>query len=184
MNKIGIFVDTSDLYHKVRRKFSRDDKVCYETYYANCENSGEIVESIAYGMRNETCSFTNCLNIIGFMTKFKLPRIFTVSDRKIKKCDWNVSMTIDIVEFVLKHRPNSVATARYSDGTTEEINVSGTTIILGSSNSLLVPLIKWIKSQGIKVVIFASCIPRSMKEVADSWSEIDEECLEMEEEEE
>lgn len=172
MSKVGVFVDTSDLYHKVQRKFGRGSKVCYATYYDTCDDQGDLIDvAVAYGMQNDTHSFPNCLAIVGFDTKFKPPRVFTTGDRKIKKCDWNVALTLDVVNWVLER------IASYGNKTVRFDDI----LILGSSNNLLVPLVKWVKEQGVKVVIFASCVPRNLKEVADEVIEVGEDCLEMEE---
>lgn len=180
MSNIGIFVDTSDLYHKVQREFGRGSKVCYETYYSVCEDVGDIIiKAVAYGMRGETSSFPNCLSLIGFDSKFKSPRIFTSGDRKIKKCDWNVALTLDVVEFVLENR-STVVVKDYDTGDIEKINTA--TVIIGSSNSLLIPLVKWVKEQGVKVIVFAARIPESLKENTDESIKVDSDCLELEEE--
>jgi len=156
MARVGLFVDTGDLYHKVQRKFGRGVKVCYKSYYNLAKGDNEIVHAIAYGMQNENHSFINCLRTIGFLTRFKPPRVFNVGVRKIKKCDWNIAITLDIVSLI------------------DDLDV----VILGSSNNLFFPLVKWIRNQGVEARILASCIPRNLNEEADYVTEIDENLLE------
>jgi len=160
--RIGIFVDTSDLYHKIRRKF--ENKLCYERYFDIVAEWGEIKWAFAYGMQieREARGFISCLTTAGFHVRFKRPRIIHCEDREIKRCEWGVGITIDIVEAL------------------EEFDV----VVLGSSNSDLIPLIKWIRSQGREVIILACGVPKNMKDAANSVVEITEDYLEEEEEDE
>ena len=157
---IGLFVDTSDIYHKVKRKF--EGKLCYEAYYEVVSDLGTVQQAFAYGMQtdNESSGFINCLKMTGFDFRFKRPRIMKIGDREIKRCDWGLKIAIDVVK-IIDHLD---------------------TVILGISNPDFIPLIHWIKEQGVKVIILASGVPKSLKNVADSVIEIDESFLEDEEE--
>jgi len=50
-------------------------------------------------------------------------------------------------------------------------------IILGSSDPIFLPLIQWVREQGVRVVLFACGIPREMREAANECREIDAELL-------
>ena len=157
-NNIGVFVDTSDIYHKVKRKFS--GKLCYDTYYDMVVRWGTIQQAFAYGMQieNEAGGFIACLKAAGFNVLFKPPKIMVINDREIKRCEWNVRIAIDIVK------------------TINRLDI----IVLGSSNPDLIPLIHWIKDQGVKVYILASCVPKCLRDIVDKVIEITEEYLEEE----
>jgi hypothetical protein len=58
------------------------------------------------------------------------------------------------------------------------------TIIIGSSNPRLRPLIRYIKERGCKVIVFSCNIPDSLKQETDLWWEIKEDFLEERVEEE
>lgn len=158
---IGLFVDTSDLYHKIRRKFA--EKLCYETYLDKVAEWGTIQQAFAYGMQtdHEAGGFITCLKMTGFDVRFKRPRIMKIGDREIKRCDWGIKIAVDVFKTISRLD----------------------TIVLGVSNPDFIPLIHWIKDQGVKVTILASCIPKSLRDVADSVVEIDEDFLEREGEE-
>ena len=47
-------------------------------------------------------------------------------------------------------------------------------VVLGSSNPNLIPLIEWIKEQGVQVVVYACGIPNEVREAASKTREIDE----------
>lgn len=158
---IGLFVDTSDIYHKIKRKF--DGKLCYEAYFNEVADRGTIQQAFAYVMQtdNEASGFITCLKMSGFDVRFKRPRIMTIGDREIKRCDWGIKIAVDVVK------------------TIDHLD----TVILGISNPDFIPLIHWIKDQGVKAVILASGVPKSLRNVADDVIEIDEELLEDEEDE-
>ena len=155
---VGLFVDTSDLYHRIRRKFS--SKLCYETYFEEVSKLGTIQQSFAYGMQtdNEAGGFITCLKMTGFDTKFKRPRVMKIGDREIKRCDHGIALTVDVIR------------------TIDHLD----TVVLGVSNPDYIPLINWIRDSGVRVIILASCVPKSMRELADKVIEIDGAYLEEE----
>ena len=159
MNRIGIFVDTCDLYHKVKRIFGRGNKVRFDIFTDLEENVGSsdvIVKLIAYGMRSDSQGFSKYLQSLGFTINFKSPRIHKIGDKQIKICDWNVTLVFDVLEAL----------------------PSLDTVVIGSSNGLLLPLIKYLKSKGVYVIVIASGIPESLAKAADEYQEIVEEDLE------
>jgi len=157
-NTVGVFVDTSDIYHRIRRKFD-GEKLCYESYYEKIAEWGTVQQAFAYGMQteHEAGGFITCLKINGFDVRFKRPRIIRIGDREIKKCDWGVQITVDVVK------------------TISRLDL----VVLGVSNSDYIPLIHWIKDQGVKVTILASCVPKSLRDTADSVIEITTDYLEI-----
>jgi len=156
MTNIGLFVDTSDLYHRVRRKFN--GKLCYEAYYEEVSSWGTMQQAVAYGMQigDEAGGFITCLRMVGFDTRFKRPKVIRVGDREIKRCDHGVILTVDIVKMI------------------DRLD----TVVLGVSNPDYIPLISWIQDRGVKVIVLASCVPKSIRELASQVIEIDEEYLE------
>jgi len=159
MNKVGVFVDTTNLYRTVYRKFK--GKLCYEAYLEQVTKDLEVGVANAYGMYiGNTDGFISCLASAGFATNFKRPRIIEIHDVKIKKCDWGVGLTMDVVAAIA------------------DLDI----VIIGSSDFNLLPLIRWIKKQGVEVKIVASLIPKALKDAASSYLEIPEDWLEDEDE--
>lgn len=160
--KVGIFVDTSTLYHKVQHKFA--SKLCYSAYYDVCTRFGSIIKAVAYGMQisDEAGGFIKCLKITSFEAMFKRPKILTFGDHKLKFCNWDSVMTMDIMQLI--------------DSGGLDI------IIIGSANLDLIPLIKYVRSCGIYVVIFAADVPQVFHNIVDEVVEISENELEEEEE--
>jgi uncharacterized LabA/DUF88 family protein len=154
---IGVYVDTTNLYRTVNKKFK--NKLCYDLYLEKVVALfEESTVNIAYVMQiaNEASGFIGCLRAAGFTTKTKRPLTFKIGDREIKRCNWHVEMIIDMFRDI------------------DELDC----VILGSSDSELLPLVKYLKEQGIKVVILASLIPKRLADAASKAIEITEDLLE------
>ena len=161
MSNVGIFVDTCDLYRKVQRNFGRGSKISFDIFL-DFIAGGSWEIGVAYGMRSESQGFPNYLKVLGFTPKFKPPRVYEIGDRKIKKCDWNIMLVMDVIQGVDDHGLN--------------------TVVLGSSNGLLLPLVNYLRESGVEVIIVASGIPYVLRKSADSYCEITAEHLEVLEE--
>jgi uncharacterized LabA/DUF88 family protein len=154
---IGIYVDTTNLYRTVHKKFK--NKLCYDLYREKVEELfDESTINIAYVMQiaNEASGFIGCLRAAGFLTKTKRPLTFKIGDREIKRCNWHVEMLIDMFRNI------------------DDLDC----VILGSSDSELLPLVKYLEEQGVKVVILASLIPKRLADAASKAIEITEDLLE------
>lgn len=157
----GIFVDTTNLYRTVHKKFRR--KLCYDRYRDHVnEVFGETDVNVAYVMQiaTEAKGFIGCLRAAGFITKSKRPLTFRVGDREIKRCNWHVELLIDIFRNI------------------EDLD----RVIIGSSDSELLPLVNYLEELDIEVIIMATNVPKRLAEAASSVHEITEELLEDEDE--
>ncbi len=153
---IGIFVDISDIYHKVNRKFG--GKVDYFRYMDTVIDEDKVYRAYAYGSQRgkEAVGFITCLRKCGFEPKYKAPKIVVVGDREIKHCDWGICIAVDIIHLIDKLD----------------------TIILGTSNPDFIPLIQLCQDRGKKVIVFACCVPVSLREAANEVIEINQSMLE------
>lgn len=162
MNTTAIFADISNLYYCIGRKFD-SRKLDYEKLIARAADFGKIQRAFAYGTQigQEATTFIACLKKLGWATKYKQPRMSDTpgEERKvIKKADWDVGISMDVVRMAPRVQ----------------------TIVICSSDPDLVPLVEWVKDQGVRCVILACGIPRELKDVADQYFEIDNELLESE----
>lgn len=151
---LGIFVDVSDIYYKVNRKF--DAKLDYKAYLDRFDD--KIFRAFAY-CSQKAPGFLTYLRGCGFTPKYKRPKIIRISDREIKHCDWGIGITVDIINYL------------------DNID----TVVLGTSNPDFIPLIQWLRTYETRVIIFACCVPLSLRNVADEVIEITEEELEEDE---
>ncbi len=151
MKNVGVFVDVSDFYYRIQRRFS-GAKLDFEKYFLEASGYGKVYRAFAYGMQvnHEAAGFIKCIQASGFEAKYKRPKIIKVNGREIKQCDWGVGITIDVVSL------------------TDKLD----TVILGVSNPDFIPLVRWIRDQGKEVIVFASCLPKTLKDSANKAFEI------------
>ena len=149
MKRLGIFLDTGNLYYCIGKKFEKR-KLDYRKYLDYLADLGEATRATAYGcqLNSEAVGFMHCLKQIGLQTKWK-----TVKNHK---ANWDVGMAIDIVR--MADRIDSV--------------------ILGTSNPNLVPVVEYITQLGIDVIVVACGISKELKEAATDFIEIPESMLE------
>lgn len=155
--RIGLFVDISNIFYCVGKKFT-GRKVNYEAYLALVRAQGEILRSLAYGAQREkeAQGFITCLKHLGFETRYKAPKIFTIGDKQIRRIDWGVGITLDVVRML------------------DKVDM----VVLGSADPEFVPLVEFVQERGVPCVIVACGINKDLKAVAQQYIEITEEQLE------
>lgn len=153
---IGLFVDISDLYIKVRRRYKNQRRLDFRKYYSFVEDLGGIQLAIAYGCQRgvEANGFKFLLSKIGFEPKFQNIGPNPNRDGPIR-ADWSVQMALDVA------------------GNTPHFN----TLVLGSSHKSLLPVVQWAKQRGLMVIILASGISPTMQRAANHSIEIPESLL-------
>jgi len=149
-NRVGVFVDTGNLFYCVSKKWA-GRKVDYRELLRSSIESREVHRAFAFGTQVDGAAkkFIKCLHHIGFETHY----------RDIEKgswYDWAVGIAIEMI--------------RHHSKVDE--------VILGSSNLTMVPVVKWLRENGVTVTVIACGIPRELKEAADSWTELTEDMLE------
>jgi len=159
--RIGVFVDVSNLYYCIGKKFS-NRKLDYAAYLAYIKELGDVQIAHAYGaqMRSEASGFIHCLKQIGFEPKYKTPKDYHNKESFRRKADWDVGIAMDIVRLI------------------ERVDM----LVLGTADGDLRPLVEWVKERGVEVFILSCGISRELKESATKFIEIPESMLEQERE--
>lgn len=161
-NEIAFFVDISNLFYCIGKRFV-GKKIDYEKLLTRASEFGSLRRAIAYGtqIEDEAKNFITCLKRLGYDTKYKQAKTIEIEEKKfIKYTSWSVGIAMDVVRIVPRID----------------------TVIIGSADSELAPLVQWIKDQGVKTIVLACGISRELKEIADSYIEINESLLETEKE--
>jgi uncharacterized protein (TIGR00288 family) len=137
MTKVGLFIDISNLYHSCNRKYGR--KIDYARFIEFCNDFGSLICIRAYGCQkgDEAKSFINHLRNLGIEVKFKKVKEF---HNGLSKGDWDVGMTIDIIESI------------------DDFD----TIILATADSDFAPLVQYLKNRGKHVIVIGSNIGRDL----------------------
>ncbi len=154
MMTVGLFVDVNNLFYCLGKKFE-GRRLDYSKYYELAKGENMMYRAIAYGTQysDDSIKFITCLRHLQFETKFRQP--IQVKDKHPRKVSPNVAIAMDIVRLQNK------------------LDV----VVLGSSEPELVPLVNWIRDSGRKCHILSAGISKELKSVADSWSEITEDLL-------
>jgi len=144
---IGLFLDTCNLYHCIKHKYGSHKKVDFAAYHKYVEDIGRVVVANAYGARfnKNTDKFIKSLEEAGYTAVYKEVRINQDGTRRANQ---NVNICLDSMGSAVK------------------------TVVLGSSDNDLVPLVKRLKSEGKRVVILSCTIGQALEKEADVAIEI------------
>ena len=161
--RVGLFVDLSNLYYCIQKKFNRR-KLNYEKYRDFIAEIGDLEYMIAYGaqIKDEANLFFRTLRNLGFEVKWKHPKFFVNKDKKNNttklkhKADWDVGIVIDVVRLMNK------------------VDI----IVIGSADGDMRELVCYAKDKGKTVVAYGTNISKDLREVCDKCIEIPTSMLE------
>jgi uncharacterized LabA/DUF88 family protein len=136
--RLGIFIDLSNLYYCVGKKYRR--KVDYRKYMAFLADLGTPTITRAYGaqIKTEACQFIEALHKAGIDHRYKKPRSFPNGTRK---ADWDIGICIDAIR------------------TMDQWD----TLVIGSADGDMLPLLEYIAEHGKKIIILASGIATELR---------------------
>ena len=98
--RIGIFIDTQNLYHSARNNFRAN--INYEEVIAEAVANRDLIRAFAYVVRadsNDESKFFDALSDIGIEVKIKDMQYFHTGE---KKADWDVGIAVDIIRMTEK----------------------------------------------------------------------------------
>ncbi|MFA5758557.1 MAG: NYN domain-containing protein [Clostridia bacterium] len=160
MSKVATFIDITSLYYKLLKKFG-SGKLDYAKYLKEVEKlTGQKSDSvIAYGCQenNEAAPFIKYLRSLNIFTKYKGPYVLKIGSRPIKRCNWLVGISMDVVKAVEN---------------------GATTIVLGVSNPDIYPLVQYLVDKNIKVIVLSCNIPKYVSKICEPH-EIAEELIDV-----
>ncbi|OGC80353.1 hypothetical protein A2943_01165 [Candidatus Adlerbacteria bacterium RIFCSPLOWO2_01_FULL_51_16] len=151
--RVGIFIDTQNLYHSAKNLYRA--KVNFGAVVKEALAGRSLIRAVAYVIRTESeeeKGFFEALNKLGIETKVKDIRIFAGG---AKKADWDIGMAID-----------AIAMAPKLD-----------TVILATGDGDFVPLVEYLKfTQGcqVEVIAFGKSSSGQLREAADDFIDISE----------
>jgi uncharacterized LabA/DUF88 family protein len=162
MATVGVFVDIARQYYGVSL-LDKNARINYERYLSKAVGDGELHRAYAYGvqMNDEAATFITALRNLNYEPKYRKAKIIKTADgtekSSIRHTIWNVGIAMDVVRNI-----------RHVD-----------TVILGSNDPELVPLVEWIREQGVKVIVFSFAIPKELRLSADKCIEIHDDLLDI-----
>jgi len=129
--RVGVFIDTQNLYHSAKNLFR--SRVNFGAVLKEAVAGRILVHAAAYVVTTESGdekAFFEALNKLGIETKTKDLQVFYGG---AKKADWDVGMAIDAVKFASKLDA----------------------IVLATGDGDFVPLVEYLKSQGVQVEVIS-----------------------------
>ncbi|MDZ4243675.1 MAG: NYN domain-containing protein, partial [Candidatus Doudnabacteria bacterium] len=125
--RVGVFVDVQNLYYSARNIYNA--RVNYSALLKETVGSRKLIRAIAYVIRAqmpEEQTFFDALSKAGFEVKAKDLQVFFGG---IKKGDWDVGITMDMIKQMTKLD----------------------SIVLASGDVDYVPLVEYLKNFGLRV---------------------------------
>jgi uncharacterized LabA/DUF88 family protein len=129
--RVGVFIDTQNLYHSARSLFNSN--VNYKTLIENAVGTRRLMRAFAYVIKSESSDeskFFEALTDLGIETRVKDLQIFFSGE---KKADWDVGIAMDIVRL------------------SEKID----TVVLVSGDGDFLEVLRYVKSRGIRAELMA-----------------------------
>ena len=151
--RVGIFIDTQNLYHSARSLFNSN--VNYKALVEGAVGGRKLMRAFAYVIKSEAgdesgeAKFFEALNDLGIETRVKDLQVFYSGE---KKADWDVGIAIDIVRL------------------SEKID----TVVLVSGDGDFLEVLRYVKSRGIRaeVMAFKKTTSAKLLEEADDFTDL------------
>ena len=146
MKQIGLYIDVSNLYFCLYNNLR--GKLNYSALLEFLDPLGRFVIKKAYGAQanTEATKFIDTLHSLGFETFYKTPKNYGSSS----KADWDVGITIDVVQDL------------------ERLDM----VILATADGDMTPLAQYIRSYNKDVVIVGSNISKELQDISTKYIEI------------
>ncbi len=129
--RVGIFIDTQNLYHSARSSFN--SHVNYKALVDSAVAGRRLIRAFAYVIKSESgeeSKFFGALTDLGIETRVKDLQIFHSGE---KKADWDVGIAIDIVRM------------------SEKLDA----VVLVSGDGDFTEVLKYVRSRGIRAEVMA-----------------------------
>ena len=149
--RVGVFIDTSNLYHSAKHLYKR--KVNFGAVLKEAVAGRKLVRAVAYVVTSENGeekNFFDALTKLGIETKTKDLQIFSGG---VKKADWDVGIAVDAIKMAPK--------------------VDAIVLIAGDGD--FIPLVEYLQSTfgtQVEVVSFGKSASMKLKDKADDFLDL------------
>lgn len=148
--RVGVFIDTQNLYHSARSNFNSN--VNYKNLVMAAVSGRRLMRAFAYVIKSEAgdeSKFFDALSDLGIETRVKDLQVFYSGE---KKADWDVGIAMDIVRL------------------SEKIDA----VVLVSGDGDFLEVLRYVKSRGIRaeVMAFKKTTSAKLLEEADDFIDL------------
>lgn len=149
--RVGVFIDVQNLYYSARNIYN--SRVNFSALLKEVVGSRKLIRAIAYVIRAqmpEEQTFFDALSKAGFEVKAKDLQVFFGG---IKKGDWDVGITMDIIKQMNKLDA----------------------VVLASGDGDYMPLLEYIKNFGVRteIIAFGKSSSSKLVDLADDFIDMD-----------
>ena len=149
--RVGLFVDVSNLYHSARVMYNR--KVNFKAILKEAVSDRKLIRASAYVIKAESPEeqkFFEALDGIGFEVQIKELQVFYGGH---KKGDWDVGIAMDAIRLAPK------------------VDV----VVIASGDGDFIPLLEHLRSIGqrVEVISFGRSASGKLRELADNFVDLD-----------
>ena len=147
-DRVGLFVNVNNLFHYVNKRWE-GKRLNYNEFVGNIDqmDNARVVVQIAYGTQfdDKVEKFQNALRSLNFELKYKMIEPDTFYS-------WDAGMAVDMVNW------------------SSRLDV----VVLATGNREMVPVVEYLKSQGVRVIIYAAAVHKELRQIANEVIEIEE----------
>jgi uncharacterized LabA/DUF88 family protein len=148
--RVGVFVDLSNLYHTARRIHGARPN--FSNILEQSVGDRKLIRAFAYGITSQSPEeekFFESLTKLGFELRMKELQVFSDGT---KKGDWDVGISIDAIRF------------------SKKLDV----VILVTGDGDFVPLVQALQHEGVRVegMAFAEATALKLREVVDQFTDL------------
>lgn len=162
----ALFIDVPSEFRVISR-VNKNTRIDYQKLLYFVEENNILHKAYAYGeqLDNESDKFIKALSHIGYIPKYRKAKILSlpcsyckkqVVEQSIQSTSCLIDMSLDIV----RNSPH--------------VNK----IIIGSNDLDIIPILEWIREQGILIEILSRSVPMVIKNIADKVTDIPDLVLE------
>lgn len=149
--RVGVFIDVQNLYYSARNIYN--SRVNFSALLKEAVGTRKLIRALAYVIRAqmpEEHTFFDALAKAGFEVKAKDLQVFFGG---IKKGDWDVGITMDVIKMMNKLD----------------------TIVLASGDGDYAPLLEYVKNFGarVEVIAFGKSASSKIVELVDDFIDLD-----------
>lgn len=166
----AVFIDVPSEFRVISR-INKNTRIDYEKLLTFIEESNSLHKAYAYGVQldNESDKFIRALGHMGYIPRYRKAKTLSllcqgckkqINEKSIRSTSCLVDMSLDIVR-------NSTHVNK---------------IIIGSNDLDIIPILEWIREQGILIEILSRNVPNQIKNLADKITDIPDNVLEIREE--
>jgi uncharacterized protein (TIGR00288 family) len=151
--RVGVFIDTQNLYHSARNLFGK--KVNFGNIVTDAVAERKLIRTLAYVIASEAGdenAFFDALTTLGIETKVKDLQIFSGG---AKKGDWDVGLAVDAITMAPK--------------------LDAVVLVTGDGD--FIPLVEYLQIHSgiqVEIVSFGKTTSSALQEIADDFIDLSE----------